>query len=111
MASPCETPVCAHGLHDGLHLAGGPRGRRPGILRQQAVAARTRGLVIAQQEEAADPARETAAYERRNLRHQPLAGPELLCRNRGAFVAQPQEETRAGMDIAPRGAVFTLYGR
>ena len=54
MASPCETSVCAPGLHDGLHLAGGPRGCRPGILRQQAVTARTRGLVIAQQEEAAD---------------------------------------------------------
>ena len=110
MASPCETSVCAHGLHDGLHLAGGPRGCRPGILRQQAVTARTRGLVIAQQEEAADLVREAAAYERQNVQHQPLAGSEFFFRNRRAFVAQPQKETRAGMDIAPRGAVPVQYG-
>ena len=54
--------------------------------------------------------REAAAYERQNVQHQPLAGSEFFFRNRRAFVAQPQKETRAGMDIAPRGAVPVQYG-
>lgn len=105
MASPCEASVFAHGLHDRLHLPGGPCRGRPGILRQQAVAARTRGLVIAQPEQAAGLAREAAAYERQDVQRQAVAGPEFFVRERRAFVAQAQEEAIAGMDIAPRGAV------